>query len=145
MRSSISFLLLCATVAILSTGCAQTEKKLGRGMSNTGEIVRWGETRRSIEQSAIFGGPTEAYTTGLVRGFNKSMTRIGVGIYEIVTAPFPPYTPVFTNYITVKPAYPDNYRPLYISDSLYDHDTALGFSGGDNAAFFPGSRFNVFR
>jgi putative exosortase-associated protein (TIGR04073 family) len=130
---------------MLGSGCAQTEKKLGRGLSNMFEVVRWGEMRRSMEQAHYFEDPDTASTTGAVRGFNKSISRVGVGIYEIVTAPLPPYTPVFTNYLAVKPQYPDNYKPLRVSDSMYDHDTALGFAGGDNASFFPGSRFNVFR
>jgi putative exosortase-associated protein (TIGR04073 family) len=145
MRSSISCLLLCAVAGLLTSGCAQTEKKLGRGLANTFEAVRWGELRRSVEQTAYLDDPITANTVGVVRGFNRSLTRIGVGVYEIVTAPLPPYTPVLTNYISAKPSYPDSYRPRRIADPLFDHDTSLGFAVGDNAAFVPGSRFNVFR
>jgi putative exosortase-associated protein (TIGR04073 family) len=109
------------------------------------EIVRWGNMRRTIEQTAYFDDPDTAYTTGVVKGFNKSISRVGVGLYEIVTAPFPPYTPVCTNYLSPKSVYPDNYKPGLMADSLFDHDTALGFAGGDEAPFIPGSRFNVFR
>jgi putative exosortase-associated protein (TIGR04073 family) len=145
MRSSISYVFLCAALAVVVSGCARTEQKLGRGMSNMAEIVRWGDLRRTVEQTHYFDDPGTATTTGFVRGFNKSLARVGVGLYEVVTAPIPPYTPVLTNYLTVKPVYPDNYRPMRVADPLYDHDTALGFAVGDNAAFIPGSRFNVYR
>ena len=145
MRSSISYLPLCAALALLCGGCAQTEKKLGRGIANTAEIVRWGDLRRTVEQTAFIEDPGTAATAGVVKGFNKSITRVGVGLYEIVTAPFPPYTPAFTNYISPKPVYPDNYRAFRIADPIYDHDTSLGFAVGANAAMFPGSRFSVFR
>jgi putative exosortase-associated protein (TIGR04073 family) len=100
--------------------------------------------RRSVEQTALFDSPDKAYTTGVVRGFNKTMARTGVGIYEILTAPFPPYDPVFTHYIPEKPQYPDSYKPQMIADPTVGPDTHLGFSGGDIAPMVPGSRFRVF-
>lgn len=130
---------------MLTSGCAQTEKKFGRGMANTAEIVRWGDLRRTVEQTSFLEDPGTASTSGFLKGFHKSLARIGVGVYEMATAPLPPYTPVLTNYISVKPVYPDNYRPRRIADPLFDHDTSLGFAVGDNAAFIPGSRFSVFR
>jgi len=140
LPSLASVLVLCA----LASGCANAERKFGRGITNMYEIVRLGEARRTIEQSALFGGPEAGYFTGLVRGMNRSLARTGVGIYEIVTAPFPPYDPCFTYYLTPKPAYPDNYSPDVMSDSLFATDTNLGFSGGDVAPLIPGSRFRVF-
>ena len=100
-----------------------------------------GEMRRSVEESAVFDGN---YTTGLVRGFDRSMARTGVGLYEVVTFPFPPYHPVCTNYLSPEPAYPDNYKPGLWSESMFDTDTYVGFDGGDVAPFVPGSRFQVF-
>ena len=145
MRSSISLVLLCALTVWFGSGCAQTEKKLGRGMSNMFEVVRWGDFRRTVEQTAYFDDPDTAYTTGAIKGFNKSLTRVGLGIFEIVTAPIPPYGPLCTNYISPYPVYPDNYKPGLMGDGLFDHDTSLGFAGGDVMPFVPGSRFNVFR
>ena len=60
------------------------------------------------------------------------------------TAPFPPYDPVFTDYLTVDPIYPDSYKPHLLADPTFGPDTALGFSGGDVAPIFPGSRFRIF-
>lgn len=128
----------------LATGCAGPERKLGRGLNNTFEIVRMGEMRRSVEQSALFDSPDQAYTTGMVRGFNRSMARFGIGIYEIVTFPIPSYDPVATDYLKTNPVYPDSYKPRIMADSLFATDTAIGFSGGDVAPFFPGSRFRIF-
>ena len=145
MRKNLSILGAVAFVAVLATGCAGPEKKLGRGMNNIGEVVRWGETRRSIEQAGVWRGPYAARGQGTVAGLNKSFARIGVGIYEVVTFPIPSYDPICTRYVTPAPGGPDNYKPGLPDISLYDTDTALGFSGGDVAPIVPGSRFAIFR
>lgn len=144
MRKTLPLLILLGIVASLGSGCASAEKKFGRGMRNTYEIIRMGDMRREMEQGALFNSPEYGYTTGFVRGLNKSLARTGIGIYEMITFPIPPYDPVATNYLTPDPVYPDNYRPSLMEDSLYATDTNLGFSGGDVAPFFPGSRFRIF-
>ncbi|HOX59742.1 MAG TPA: exosortase system-associated protein, TIGR04073 family [Candidatus Paceibacterota bacterium] len=144
MRNTFPVLATAVIAGILACGCANTEKKLGRGMSNMTEFVRLGEMRRSIEQTALFEQPGGHYATGFVRGLNKTFARTGVGIYEVVTCPFPPYDPVFTDYLSPNPAYPDNYRPDIMDDSLFATDSNMGFSGGDIAPFIPGSRFKIF-
>jgi putative exosortase-associated protein (TIGR04073 family) len=143
MRKTFS-LLLVAVAGVLASGCANVEQKFGRGVSNTFEIVRGGEMRRSMEQTALFYSPEEGYTTGFVRGVNRTFARTGVGIYEIITAPIPPYDPVFTNYLAPNPVYPDAYTPGLVADSTFATDTHIGFSGGDVAPFVPGSRFTIF-
>ena len=130
--------------ALLTSGCAGPEQKLGRGMSNFYEVVRMGEMCRSIEQTAVLDSPDAGYTVGAVRGFDRSMARTGVGVFEVVTFPLPPYGPMFTHYLTPQPACPESYKPGLISDSLFDTDTYTGFSGGDVAPFIPGSRFKIF-
>ena len=131
-------------------GCASTpqgfafEQKFGRGLRNATEFARGGEIRRSMEQSGLFDGPDMAYTTGFIRGFNKSLARTGVGIYEMITAPFPSYDLVCTDYLSVNPVYPDSYKPHLLADPTFGPDAALGFSGGDVAPLFPGSRFRIF-
>jgi putative exosortase-associated protein (TIGR04073 family) len=141
MRNVISLL---ALAALFTSGCAGPEQKFGRGMSNTFEIVRAGEMRRSIEQTAVFESPSAGYTVGAVRGLNRTLARTGLGLYEIVTAPFPPYHPIWTSYLSPGPVYPESYKPGLISDSMFDTDTYTGFSGGEVAPFVPGSRFRVF-
>lgn len=144
MRITFPVLAAVAIVGALASGCANTEKKLGRGMSNMTECIRLGEMRRSIEQTALFEQPGGHYATGFVRGLNRTLARTGVGVYEVVTCPFPPYGPVFTDYLSPNPAYPDNYRPDLIEDSLFATDINMGFSGGDVAPYVPGSRFKIF-
>jgi putative exosortase-associated protein (TIGR04073 family) len=144
MRNALSFFGVATLVTLLTSGCAGPEAKLGRGMSNFSEIVRGGEMRQSVEQTAVFDSPDYGYTTGFIRGVDRSMARTGMGLYEIVTFPFPPYHPIFTKYVAPQPVYPDNYKPGTLSDSMFDTDTYIGFDGGDVAPFVPGSRFEVF-
>jgi putative exosortase-associated protein (TIGR04073 family) len=144
MRNVIFLLAIGALTAWFTSGCAGPEQKLGRGTSNFYEGVRLGEMRRSIEQTAVFDSTDAAFTTGFVRGFDRSMARTGIGLYEVLTFPIPPYHPIATKYLTPEPAYPDNYKPGLPSDPLFDTDTYVGFSGGAVAPFFPGSRFSVF-
>ena len=144
MRNTFPFLAALVIAGSFATGCANTEKKFGRGMANAFEIVRGGEFRRTMEQSALFDGPDFAYTTGFMRGINRTLARTGIGIYELVTAPFPPYDPVATDYFAPGPVYPDNYTPGILEDSMFASDTYLGFSGGDIIPMVPGSRFRIF-
>jgi putative exosortase-associated protein (TIGR04073 family) len=144
MRKSLSFLTVVAVAGLLVGGCAGPERKLGRGFSNFHEIFRWGEMRRTMEQTALFDSPDQAYTTGAIRGFNRSMARVGLGVYEIATAPFPSYEPKCTHYLNPQPVYPDNYTPALIALPMYETATSLGYGGGDVAPMFPNSRFRVF-
>ena len=144
MRNILPFLAALVIVGALGSGCASTETKLGRGFSNMTEFARLGEMRYEVEQTGLFDQPGGHYATGFIRGLSKSFARTGVGIYEVVTAPFPPYDPVFTGYLSPNPKYPDAYRPDLIDDSLFATDTNMGFSGGDIAPYVPGSRFKIF-
>jgi putative exosortase-associated protein (TIGR04073 family) len=92
----------------------------------------------------LFYSPDTAYGVGFIKGLNRTLVRTGVGVYEMVTAPLPPYDPVFTDYLSPHPVYPDNYTPNLVEDSTFATDTNLGFSGGDVMPFAPGSRFRIF-
>src|SRR5262245_34267838 len=92
MRIGLSLLAVVAVATF--TGCAGPENKLGRGLSNMSEIVRGGEMQRSIEQTGLWDGPSVAHTTGVTRGLTRTMARTGIGIYEVVTFPLPPYRPL---------------------------------------------------
>ena len=144
MRNALSFLGVVSLVALFTAGCAGPEQKLGRGMGNTFEIVRMGELRRSVEQTAVLDSPSAGYTVGVIRGIDRSLVRTGLGLYEIVTFPLPPYRPVLTKYFAPEPVFPDNYKSGLIADPMFDTDTYVGFSGGDVAPFVPNSRFSVF-
>ena len=144
MRNIFPFFATVVIAGALSSGCANTEQKLGRGMSNMAEFARLGEMRRSIEQTTLFDAPGGHYATGFIRGLSKTFARTGVGFYEVVTCPFPPYDPVATGYLSPNPVYPDNYQPGIIEDSLFATDDNMGFAGGDVAPYIPGSRFKIF-
>ena len=148
MRNSISTLASVAALALFAVGCAGPEQKLGRGFNNTFEIVRGGEMRRTVEQTALWDSPEEGYTTGAVRGFHRTLARTGLGLWEIITFPIPnhdkSYGPLCTDYLKPTPVYPDSYTPGLIDDSTFNTDTAIGYSGGDIAPMIPGSRFHVF-
>lgn len=151
-------LLALATMAVVLSGCGGVERKLGRGMNNATEIFRGGEMRRSIEQAGLFEGPETAFSTGLVRGMNRTFARTALGFSEIITAPFPPYSPYafpdkwFADPTTklkgepfsLNPPYPDAYQPRIFSDTLFHTDSRIGFSGGEVMPIVPGSRFRVF-
>lgn len=141
MRTSISLLALVVAGTLFSTGCAGPERKLGRGMNNATEVIRLGELRRSMEQTALWDDTDSAYTTGMLRGLNRTLARTAVGLYEVVTFPIPSYDPVF---LPENPVYPESYRPHLLADPTFGPDAALGFSGGDIAPFIPGSRFRIF-
>ena len=160
----ISSLVALAGGALLAAGCAGPERKLGRGILNATELARGGEIHRSMEQTYLWENTDSTYTTGLIRGLNRSFARTGIGIYEILTFPFPSYEPMLTStnriypdpnvrnrkypwggmVLTEYPTYPDSYRPGIIADSIFQTDTSLGFSGGDVAPMVPGSRFRIF-
>jgi putative exosortase-associated protein (TIGR04073 family) len=143
MQKTLALLGAVVVTGLLATGCAGPERKLGRGLNNVYEIVRAGEMRRSVEQSALFD-PGERYTTGMVRGFSRTMARTGIGIYEVVTFPIPSYDPVATRHFKPNPVFPDSYKPRLAASSLFATDTSIGFSGGDVAPWAPGSRFHIF-
>ena len=162
----ISNLAALAGIVAFAVGCAGPEKKLGRGLLNATEFARGGEIHRSMEQTALWENTDSTYTTGFIRGFNRSLTRTAIGIFEIVTFPFP--TPTYDPYLTSTnriypdpnvrnksypwggmvlteyPTYPDSYTPSLISDSIFATDASLGFSFGDVAPMVPGSKFHIF-
>lgn len=144
MRNAIPFLAIAACAALFTAGCAGPESKMSRGMNNLTEFTRMGEIQRSVEQTAIFGAPNYNYAGGFIHGVNQSLARTGMGVYEVVTSPFPPYEPVLTKYVKPGAVYPASYRPGLASYGAFDTDQYIGFSGGEVAPFIPGSRFTIF-
>src|ERR1700678_3805112 len=118
MRNKSLILGSIAMAALLAAGCAGPEEKMGRGLSNMTEIVRGGEFDRSVEQNGLFDGTDTGIATGVVKGFDRVVARTGLGVYEVVTAPLPPYHPIWTDYLSPKPQHPDDYTPREWSDSI---------------------------
>ena len=159
MRKFATLLMATVTVALL-TGCGGATRKLGRGINNFSEPFRMSEMTRSIEQTGLWEGPHTAYTTGVLRGFGRTMARSAIGISEILTFPIP--TPDYDPYffpekwfedpfkkVEIDPFradlnYPDNYRPQKHHSPIFATDTSVGFAGGELLPWIPGSRFRVF-
>ena len=131
---------ILAGTALLLTGCANAEKKLGRGIVNITEPLRLGELQYSYEQTYLYDGPSVASTRGFIHGMNRTIARTAVGAYEIVTFPIPT-DPVIK---PVGPVYPDSFKPGPTDTSTITTDRILGFDGQDVAPFIPGSRFTIF-
>ncbi len=144
MRNVLPLLALIALFAAFTSGCAGPEEKLGRGIRNTCEVGRLGELRYSMEQTAVWDSPQKACTTGVIQGVDHSLARTGIGLYEVITFPFPPYHPVCTSYIPAQPVYPDNYQPNLPDDPLYKTDQHIGYTEGNSFSYMPGCQFNVF-
>ena len=144
MRISPRWLAAPGLSVLLLAGCAGPERKLGRGINNMTEPARLGEWRRSVEQTALWESPEKAYTTGMIRGFDRTVARTAIGLYEVVTFPFPSYDPLYPTKYSSEPVYPDSYRPHLVEDSTFAPDTSLGYAGGNVIPLLPGSRFHVF-
>lgn len=144
MFKNMTFLGAALLMAVLASGCAGPEKKLGRGVNNLLEPVRLAEWQRSVEQAELFESPHHNFHTGMIRGFNRTMARAGLGLYEIVTFPIPSYDPIWTDYLAPNPVYPASYKPGLPDSPTFRTDSSLGFSGGEVAPAIPGSRFRVF-
>jgi putative exosortase-associated protein (TIGR04073 family) len=142
MRSSPIILATVAAITLLTAGCTGPEQKLGRGIRNSIEFARMGEIRYSAEQSALFDGRGASYTTGVIRGINRSIARTLAGAFEIATFPIPPYDPLYSKAGSL--VYPESYKPDTLADPLFSPDANFGFSGGDVAPFMMGSRFGIF-
>ena len=146
MLKKIAVLFPVVILSCLVAGCAGPEQKLGRGMNNMVEFCRLGAISRSFEQTSVFGPPDNAFSTGIFQGFDRSVQRTFVGLYEVATFPIPNHKPGDYGPILrpASPVYPDSYKPNWLSDTITSPDANLGFAGGDIAPIIPGSRFHIF-
>ena len=158
-------------VPVLVAGCAGPEKKLGRGLRNVTEFARGGEIARSVEQTSLWDGADAGVTTGVIRGFNRSVARTLIGAAEVATfyAPWPnkngdwtydavftPDGPLYPDYsvatytepwggmrLPETPGTPDSYRATYPAISAMDTDGELGITGGSILTAFPFGKFSI--
>src|SRR5688572_29489958 len=128
MFKHLTFMGAALFVAVLATGCAGPTKKLGRGINNSLEPIRLAEWQRTIEQTKLYDAPQNNGPTAMVKGFNRTMARTGLGIYEIITFPIPSYDPIWTAYLAPNPQYPDSYQPGLPDGPGFRTDSSLGFS-----------------
>ena len=80
------------------TVCGDPLKKLGRGVCNA--VTFPFEIPNQIQRTNNTDGPMAAYTWGVLKGVGMTALRAVVGVYEIVTFPFPfpeGYKPILTD------------------------------------------------
>jgi len=133
-------------MAIFAVGCAGPEKKLGRGINNFTEFARGGEIRRSVEQTALRDGrlsPIPQASSGASIAACCGLSWARSRLFRSRSRATSPIWPPAVRYPTasVDPVFPDSYTPHLISDTTFEPDAALGFSGGDVAPYIPGQPF----
>jgi putative exosortase-associated protein (TIGR04073 family) len=147
MRNVTSLFALAALAALFTAGCAGPEERLGSGFTNLTEFARMGEIDRSIEQTAVFNAPDYNYATGFIHGFDQSVYRTTMGVYQIVTFPagnLLTQSDFDKKYVPQGVVHPDSYRPALADAPVFQTDTYFGFSGGNVAPFIPGNQFSIF-
>lgn len=79
-------------------------QKAVRGLANTGLGVVV-ELPKTVYYDTIEDGPLYGLTVGILEGLSWGIARTLVGVYEVVTFPFP---------------IPEGYRPIYTPNYPYD-------------------------
>jgi len=64
-------------------------RKLGRGVANI--LFGWAELSESTTEVNDRDGNAAAFSYGFIRGVGRTCFRFGMGVYEVVTYPFPTY------------------------------------------------------
>ena len=104
--------LMIIIVFVVSVLCIQSPcfaqnmlRKLGRGVANVTTSTL--EVPKAIQESFYDDGPMAAATYGLLDGIYKFVARTVVGVFEIVTFPFP---------------LPEDYAPIVEPEFLFSPD-----------------------
>ncbi len=103
----IIMIVLVVSILFVQSPCfAQNMlRKLGRGVANVTTSTL--EVPKSIQESFYDDGPAAAATYGLLDGIYKFIVRTAVGVFEIVTFPFP---------------IPEEYAPVVEPEFLFSPD-----------------------
>lgn len=127
------FLLILLTAGIAGIGTADIQsppaykhgmlRKLSRAVANLG----FGYTEIPVQwaRSEIEGGASEQVAYGTIYGAGKTVARVGYGLFELVTFPFPAYKG------TYRPPYAPAIREAYHpSTGLLEFPPEVGFISG---------------
>lgn len=92
-------------------------RKLGRGLGN----MLYGSTEifESMSEANYSEGNSAAFSYGLVRGVGRTLARLGYGVFETVTFPFP------TNHGTFRPPYRNNIQ--WLNSGYSEFPPEVGF------------------
>jgi putative exosortase-associated protein (TIGR04073 family) len=127
------FLLILLTAGIAGIGTADIQsppaykhgmlRKLSRAVANLG----FGYTEIPVQwaRSEIEGGASELVSYGTVYGVGKTVARVGYGLFELVTFPFPAYKGTYR--APYAPAIREEYHP---STGLLEFPPEVGFISG---------------
>lgn len=81
-------LIFMLTISIVNTAyCDDALRKLGRGVCNV--VTSPYEIVYQTSQVNNSDGAFAAFTVGILKGFSMILVRAAVGVYEVVTFPFP--------------------------------------------------------
>ena len=126
-------LLLLLTAGIAGVGTADIQsppgykhgmlRKLSRAVAN----LAYGSTEIPVQwsRSELEGGASEQVAYGTIYGAGKTVARVGYGLFELVTFPFPAYKG------TYRPPYAMGIREAYHpSTGLLEFPPEVGFISG---------------
>lgn len=95
MKPLLSILALSATLMVAHADISMPKgdnfyDKLGRGLANvTSGPANLLESQFTVDQAE--GGTAGFWKGMIVQGSSRAVMDLGMGLYEIVTSPFPPY------------------------------------------------------
>lgn len=92
-------------------------RKLGRGIANM--LYGSSEIFDSMSDVNSSEGNSAAFSYGLVRGLGRTFARLGYGVFETLTFPFP------TNHGTYKPPYGNNIQ--WLNSGYSEFPPEVGF------------------
>ena len=78
-------ILLLATTSVCFAQDAFS--KLGRGVANT--LTGWVELPKNVYDTSVEENAFAGMTLGLAKGAGMTLVRMGAGIFEVATFPFP--------------------------------------------------------
>ena len=102
----LAFVLMSSSIAVYADiqsppgGRDNRTRKLGRGLGNL--LYGITELPGTWRKTNLREGSTVAASHGLVKGAKRSIVRMGFGLYEIVTFPFPTYKDGFKSPLPIK-------------------------------------------
>lgn len=89
MKKSIVSFALFATILSSSSVCYAQDPftKLGRGVANA--LTGWVEIPKNVYSTSVEDNAFAGMTLGLAKGAGMTIVRMGAGLYEVATFPFP--------------------------------------------------------
>ena len=91
MKKNIGAYLLIICLILSFSSIAKAENnaftKLGRGAANT--LTGWLEVPKNVYVTSSEKNPLMGISYGLLKGLGLGIARTAVGLYEVITFPFP--------------------------------------------------------